>query len=91
MLDLPDIFWDSLASVPPNPFVHASAIEKLKEDNILIEDGSALTFSDLGITPTSLENEAFDFLHHYRPGGHFRTTEGYYSTEQERVVRDLQK
>lgn len=91
MLNIPDIFWDSLATIPANPFVHASAIAKLKEDNILIDDGSALTFSDLGMTPSSLENEAFDFLHHYRPGGHFRTTEGYYSTEQERLVRDLQK
>lgn len=91
MVDLPEIFWDVLKHAPPNPYVHPSAVAKLIEDNILVDDGSALTFSELGMNPSSLENEAFDFLHHYRPGGHFRTTEGYYSTEQERVVRDLQK
>lgn len=88
MIDTPIFAWKLASSTP---FVNPDVLNRMLEDNILIDDGTKFTFADLGMTPTSIENEAFDFLHQYRAGGHFRQVEGYYSTDQERLLRDVPK
>jgi hypothetical protein len=88
MVDTPLFAWKLAAATP---IVNGDILNRMIEDNILVDDGTKFTFADLGMTPTSIENEAFDFLHQYRSGGHFRQVEGYYSTEQERLLRDVPK
>jgi hypothetical protein len=88
MVGVPLLAWKLAAATP---IVNGDLLKRMTEDNILIDDGTKLTFADLGMTPTSIENEAFDFLHQYRAGGHFRQVEGYYSSDQDRLLRDLPK
>ena len=87
MINIPNFVWKALSSTP----LFYDYFQRTTENSVLIDDGTHLTFADLGITPTSIENQAFDFLYQYRSGGHFRQVEGYYSTEQERLLREQLK
>lgn len=61
-----------------NPFFTEDMVNQLLEDVVAQEGVGYLGFSDLGIKPTSMDKVSFDFLHRYRPGGHFTKVEGYY-------------
>lgn len=61
-----------------NPILTEDHIAQMLEDNVAKEDSDMLTFDDLGITPESMDKVAFDYLHRFRPGGHFTQVEGYH-------------
>jgi hypothetical protein len=52
------------------------------EDNVLDEEAvkasNAYTLQDLGVEPASMDKVAFDYLHRFRPGGHFVLAKGYH-------------
>lgn len=70
------------------PIFNRDKLIRLMEDNVLKSTNSpdVLNFDAVGMEPASMEDHAFDYLHRFRPGGHFRLVEGYYDTsEKERV------
>ena len=51
----------------------------MSEDVVLSnENKNIFHFSDLNIEPTAMDKQAFEFLHRFRPGGHFKVVEGYH-------------
>ena len=91
MVDMPSSILSAVASVYelfPRPMVTQDIIERMSEDNVLIPYDHLRTFEDLGIVPGSLEDNSFDYLHRFRPGGHFKMVEGYYATDADRLRRD---
>ena len=60
------------------PLLTQDQVIQMKEDCVLKNDKSLKTLHDLGIEPSSLDKYAFDFLHRFRPGGHFAQVEGYH-------------
>jgi NADH dehydrogenase (ubiquinone) 1 alpha subcomplex subunit 9 len=67
-----------------DPLITPDLVEQWTEDNVpqmTAEEYKAsgiLTMKDVGIEPMALEKEAFDWLHHYRVGGHFYRVQGYH-------------
>ena len=61
-----------------DPFFTEDMAAQLMEDVVAQEGQGLLGFHDLGIKPTSMDKVAFDYLHRFRPGGHFTKVEGYY-------------
>ena len=54
-------------------------IAQLMEDVLPADESSNYkSFADLDITPSSMDKVSFDFLHRFRPGGHFTSVQGYY-------------
>lgn len=60
------------------PLLTPDQVIQMKEDCVLKNDKSLKTLHDLGIEPSSMDKYAFDFLHRFRPGGHFSQVEGYH-------------
>lgn len=60
------------------PLLTPDQIIQMKEDCVLSGDPKVKTFADLGMEPSSMDKYAFDFLHRFRPGGHFTQVEGYH-------------
>lgn len=54
-----------------NPFLSEDMVAQLTEDVLPQEDAGFLSFKDLDIEPVSMDKVAFDYLHRFRPGGHF--------------------
>ena len=46
-----------------------------------------LNFDAVGVVPASMEDHAFDYMHRFRPGGHFRLVEGYYDTNEKEKIQ----
>lgn len=71
------------------PFINRDKLQRLTEDNILEPSKSpdVLNFDAVGIVPASMEDHAFDYMHRFRPGGHFRLVEGYYDTKETEKIR----
>jgi len=72
------------------PFITRDKLIRLTEDNILNTSSSSpdvLSFDDVGIKPASMEDHAFDYMHRFRPGGHFRLVEGYYDTSEKEKIQ----
>lgn len=61
-----------------NPMFNKDTVQQLMHDVVLKENTTAVTLADLGIVPTTMDKSAFDYLHRFRPGGHFTLTKGYY-------------
>lgn len=61
-----------------NPLLTKDQVLMMKEDNVQLDDPNLLTFKDLDIEPESMDKKAFDFLHRFRPGGHFNQVTGYH-------------
>lgn len=62
-----------------NPVITEDEINRMLEDNILLDKPDLLTFETLGIVPASMDAKAFDYLHRFRPGGHFTQVAGYHT------------
>lgn len=73
-----------------NPIITPDQLNQLLENNVVTPnsqfasavEGSTLpglTFKDLNIEPASMDRLAFDYLHRFRPGGHFTFVEGYHT------------
>eukprot|EP01084_Bolivina_argentea_P106078 189940_1 len=65
---------------PPNGPIYT--IEDAVQQTISVvrkENSDALTFEDLGITPTRMEDVAFSYIHRFRQKGHFALVKGYHS------------
>lgn len=62
-----------LSLLLPNPPLTADQVESLKSHNIVAKD--ALTFKDLGISPTAMQIILPSYLERYRPGGKFADQE----------------
>jgi NADH dehydrogenase (ubiquinone) 1 alpha subcomplex subunit 9 len=71
-------FMGSLFNETMTPIITADQIAQMKEDNVASTDKNLKSLSDLGIEPSSMDKYAFDFLHRFRPGGHFTLTQGYH-------------
>lgn len=71
------------------PFISRDKLVRLTEDNVLTPSTSSdvLNFDAVGIVPASMEAHAFDYMHRFRPGGHFRLVEGYYDTKEMEKVQ----
>lgn len=69
-----------LLGLLPKPIFTKDEILLNLSDRILEADEKSgiLTFKDLEITPTKMEDVAFRYLHRFRAGGHFITYEGYH-------------
>jgi NADH dehydrogenase (ubiquinone) 1 alpha subcomplex subunit 9 len=65
-----------------NPFLTRDMLARVTEDTVLREDSGNLTFSDLNIEPVSMDKMAFEYLHRFRPGGHFRFVTGYHGEKE---------
>ncbi len=61
-----------------NPMLTEDQVAQMLEDCVQIEGSSMKTLADLGIEPSSMDKYAFDFLHRFRPGGHFTMVQGYH-------------
>lgn len=61
-----------------NPVWTEDFAAQLCEDVLPQEGMGYLGFEELKIDPTSMDKVAFDYLHRYRPGGHFANVQGYY-------------
>ena len=61
-----------------NPVLTRDLVHQMQEDIVQKEDADLLTFKDLNIQPSSIDKVAFDFLHRFRPGGHFTIVKGYH-------------
>lgn len=61
-----------------NPVWTEDFAAQLCEDVLPQEGMGYLGFEDLKIDPVSMDKVAFDYLHRYRPGGHFSSVQGYY-------------
>lgn len=53
-------------------------VAQMNEDCVAIEGKGYKTLEDLGIEPSSMDKYSFDFLHRFRPGGHFTMVQGYH-------------
>ena len=65
------------------PVLTEDGVALLLEDNVEKpqKEGQAqqyLTLKDLHIEPHSMDKVSFDFMHRFRPGGHFVKVEGYH-------------
>lgn len=61
------------------PLLSKDMVEQLQEDVLpIINDPALMGFKDLGIDATSMDKVAFDWLHRFRPGGHFNLVKGYH-------------
>lgn len=89
LLDVPAATMHAFAKAVeflPNPWITDDYVSLLQQDVLMKDDAEAaaaggeemLTFQDLGIEPTSMDKAAFDYLHRYRPGGHFTLVTGYH-------------
>lgn len=64
-----------------NPFLTRDLLQQMQEDAVLKTDDNTnelLTFKDIDMQPSSMDKVAFDFLHRFRPGGHFTIVKGYH-------------
>ena len=61
-----------------NPVWTEDFAAQLCEDVLPQEGMGYLGFEDLKMDPVSMDKVAFDYLHRYRPGGHFSNVQGYY-------------
>lgn len=92
MVDVPTPIISGIASIYENwvqPLLTTDLVKRMEEDNVFIPYDNVRTFADLGITPGSMEDNAFDYMHRFRQGGHFKMVEGYYATDSERLQRDM--
>ena len=55
-----------------------SGIRVLELARILAGPWIGQTLADLGVVPSSMDKYSFDFLHRFRPGGHFTMVQGYH-------------
>ena len=53
-------------------------VAQLQEDVLPVQGRGWLGLADLDIEPTSMDRVAFEYLHRFRPGGHFSLVEGYH-------------
>ena len=60
------------------PVFTEESLIQLQSDNVASPEPSILNLSDLGIEGASMDKVAFDYLHRFRPGGHFTNVQGYY-------------
>ncbi len=61
-----------------SPVLTEDMVAQMTEDNVAKTDNNHLTFKDLGIEPCSMDKESFEFMHRFRPGGHFTVVKGYH-------------
>lgn len=61
-----------------NPMLTEDQVAQLNEDCLPVEGAGFKSLADLGIEPSSMDKYAFDFLHRFRPGGHFTMVQGYH-------------
>lgn len=61
-----------------SPLMTMDMIAQLQEDVVEKEGIGLLNLKDLDIEPVSMDKMAFDYLHRFRPGGHFTMVEGYH-------------
>jgi len=61
-----------------NPLVTLDGVKQMSEDVLPSGSPDVLGFEALGIEPVSMDKVAFDYLHRFRPGGHFVNVEGYH-------------
>lgn len=60
------------------PVLTEDQVLQLREDCVAAEGSSMLSLADLGVEAQSMDKKAFDFLHRFRPGGHFVQVAGYH-------------
>ena len=60
------------------PVFTEETLIQLQADNVASSDPGFVRLADLGIEGASMDKVAFDYLHRFRPGGHFTTVQGYY-------------
>lgn len=63
--------------LPFFPIIHAQ-IAQLQENVLPHTNKDYRSMSDLELTPVSMDRVAFEFLHRFRPGGHFQLVKGYH-------------
>jgi NADH dehydrogenase (ubiquinone) 1 alpha subcomplex subunit 9 len=65
-----------------NPIFSDDMLHLMSEDCVAKPDGEGgtrmKTLEDLGLNPRSMDRYSFDFLHRFRPGGHFTMVQGYH-------------
>lgn len=93
VLDMPLQFMELMAramELGPAPWTTADEVKRFAEDIVLdnaLADEDNLVLQDLEIEPIDMESYSFDFLHRYRPGGHFLATEETYEAGHGSGVR----
>lgn len=61
-----------------NPLLTTDGVQRLLENEVVQDDPALRSFHDVGIEAATMDKVAFDYLHRYRPGGHFKIVKGYY-------------
>ena len=64
-------------------------IAQMQEDVVEVPNSDMLGMKDLGVEPASMDKVAFDYLHRFRPGGHFTKVEGYYGKKVEKGEKSI--
>jgi hypothetical protein len=60
------------------PVLSEDMVNQMTENIVAAKNEDYLGLSDLNIEPSSMDKFAFDFLHRFRPGGHFTIVKGYH-------------
>ena len=60
------------------PILTADLVDQMLVDVTATQNTDVLRLQDLGIEATPMDKQAFDYLHRFRPGGHFMTVQGYH-------------
>lgn len=69
----------SVANQLMSPVLSPDMVEQMLTDVVVKDDPHLLGFEELGLTTTSVDKVAFDYLARFRRGGHFRLVQGYHN------------
>lgn len=61
-----------------DPFLTKDMIDQLQEDVVAKEGAEFFGLADIDVESSSMDKFAFDYLHRFRPGGHFTVVKGYH-------------
>lgn len=81
LVDVPVKYAQMVGRLTENmisPILTEDMVNQMTENVVAVKNANCLTLSDLNIEPASMDKFAFDFLHRFRPGGHFTIVKGYH-------------
>jgi len=60
------------------PIITTDAIKQMTEDVLPSKESGILSLADVGIEPAAMDKHAFEYIHRFRSGGHFKLVQGYH-------------
>ncbi len=72
-------FAGTVANQLMSPVLSPDMVEQMLTDVVAKDDPALLGFDELGLSTTTVDKVAFDYLARFRRGGHFRLVQGYHN------------